>query len=137
MHAQAMGGDFNVVSEVGKGSVFTFTVRLPVADPSTPTIAHDVVDSALYGRPPSLFTWVHAGAGSRGHLRAWSCRAGLLEGKKVLVVEDNLVNQRVATKMLKSLGCSVTVRTIHQTKGPWLVPAKASKLTLHTPLQCM
>jgi CheY-like chemotaxis protein len=52
----------------------------------------------------------------------------------VLVVEDNLVNQRVATKMLKSLGCCVSVRTIHQTKGValWPVPAKAPELTLHS-----
>lgn len=33
----------------------------------------------------------------------------LMEGKKVLVVEDNVVNRRVALKMLGSLGCQVQV----------------------------
>jgi CheY-like chemotaxis protein len=37
----------------------------------------------------------------------------LMHEKKVLVVEDNMINQKVATKMLTSLGCSVTVRAFH------------------------
>jgi chemotaxis protein histidine kinase CheA len=35
-----MQGDISVVSEVDKGSVFTFTVRLPTSLPSTPVFMH-------------------------------------------------------------------------------------------------
>ncbi len=35
--------------------------------------------------------------------------SSLLHGVRVLVIEDNLINQKVANKMLSSLGCLVTI----------------------------
>jgi signal transduction histidine kinase/DNA-binding response OmpR family regulator len=86
---QAMHGDIKVESEVDKGSVFTFSVRLPHPPPGT----------SLNPSP--------------AHLAAEKDNTALLKElmheKKVLVVEDNMINQKVATKMLTSLGCSVTI----------------------------
>jgi CheY-like chemotaxis protein len=86
----AMQGDITVESEVGKGSVFTFTVRLPLYQPKTPL--------ALRRAHPTTEDDTTAAAVK-----------DLLHGRKVLVVEDNIINQKVATKMLTSLGCSVTI----------------------------
>ncbi len=109
-----MQGDITVESEVGKGSVFTFTVRLPLYQPKTPlalrrahpTAEDDTTAAAMYAL---LSSPEHQSAHHR--LTRSSRSKDLLHGRKVLVVEDNIINQKVATKMLTSLGCSVTVRT--------------------------
>jgi signal transduction histidine kinase/DNA-binding NarL/FixJ family response regulator len=76
-----MGGSIGVESEAGKGATFTFTVRFPV----------------ISGAADDTFS-----AGS-----ALSSEVSL-QGVRVLLAEDNVVNQEVAVSLLESLGCQVT-----------------------------
>jgi CheY-like chemotaxis protein len=78
--AQVMGGRIAVASELGRGSTFTFSVALPAAD------ASGVVRQAV--TEPAV---------SR-HIAA-----------RVLVVEDNPVNQKLVRLMLERLGCGCDV----------------------------
>ncbi len=80
---QLMGGTLTVVSALGEGS--TFTARLPFARP-------DGMGSVA---PPS-----------HEQLDAWR---PLSRALRVLVVEDNPTNQRVAVQLLKKLGASAEV----------------------------
>ena len=76
--AHLMGGGLEVKSAVGVGSVFTFSVRLRKG-------------GAAEARPAET-----------GPV----CRQWDLSGRRVLVVEDNPVNQKVALGMLNALGMS-------------------------------
>lgn len=69
-----MGGDIRVQSEPGKGSVFSFTVRAPLAD----------LPRAM--APPDVT---------------------VLQGHRVLVVDDHPVNVRVLTRQLRQWGLRV------------------------------
>jgi len=75
---ELMGGQLSVESRVGEGSVFSFTLRLPLdVEVLAPVTAdHQDVD---------------------------------LTGIRVLVVEDNPVNQKVAAMMLGKMGCHCDV----------------------------
>lgn len=78
--AERMGGTLRAQSEEGRGSVFTLEIPL-----------------ALYQQPlPSLPSRMPAGNGDG-------------EGRNVLLVEDNPVNQTVIEAMLRSLGFTVSV----------------------------
>jgi CheY-like chemotaxis protein len=77
---EMMGGRLSVDSEVGKGSRFFFTLDLPRL-PAMP-----VADET--GEPVA---------------------SALANGLRVLLCEDNAVNQRVATRMLETLGAHVTL----------------------------
>jgi signal transduction histidine kinase/CheY-like chemotaxis protein len=77
--AGLMAGDIGVASEPGRGSTFWFTARLDLA-----------AEPLLVGPRPSE-------------------RSPTRTDLRVLLAEDNAVNQRVATRMLEQLGCVVTL----------------------------
>jgi len=84
--AQAMAGEIGVNSQVGRGSTFWFTARCLTVGRALPegTRTHAASETSL--EEP-----LH------GH------------GQRILVVEDDLINQRVAARMLEKLGYAVDV----------------------------
>jgi PAS domain S-box-containing protein len=77
-----MGGQLWVESELGEGSTFHCVLPLPAAATDT-----EMTESPLDSETPPVVDF----------------------GLHVLVAEDNPINARVATAMLRKLGCRVTV----------------------------
>ena len=89
--AKLMGGDIKVESHLGFGSTFNFQITLSVA-----SAMHD----------DSVSSCSHK---SRGFEQDREILIQSLQGKRVLLTEDNRVNQLVATKMLGKLGMQADV----------------------------
>ena len=83
-----MGGQIGVDSLVGSGSTFWFEVRLPVTQPpSSSALETHVAPAANEPTAPEP----------------------TFGGLRVLLAEDNVVNQKVASGLLRQLGCQVEV----------------------------
>ena len=81
-----LGGDLQLHSTLGKGSTFYFQLRFPLSD------------SAIVAANPSP-----------GEVTAVSAPAQRLAGMRLLVVEDNKINQMVAQGLLSQEGAHVTL----------------------------
>ena len=90
-----MQGSITVESELGRGSRFCISLPLPIATAAdaTPALAASALRAA---RARTGQTDGHAVAGEP-------------ELPRILVVEDNLLNQKVAVHQLERLGCRVDV----------------------------
>ena len=88
--AQMMGGDILVESTLGSGTLFTFHVTLELANDSQKDEYNKRYKTE---KSPSKY----------------SDAAQILQGKRILLVEDNRMNQLVATQMLKKLSVVIDV----------------------------
>ncbi|HJV35219.1 hybrid sensor histidine kinase/response regulator [Geomonas sp.] len=106
---EMMGGRLDIASEPGKGSRFSFALRLPVAAgkiEEAPQRGYELDHRHLYP----------GGGQAAGRRSAPRQRAGQpslenalqqIRGARVLVVEDNAVNWMVASEVLEGVGLSV------------------------------
>ena len=101
------GTTLEMSSELGKGSRFSFTVQLAVA-PEQPVKDEPVPVDPRGMRAPGFFGktahWQAPPLGSSGY-----DDLPKLSGRRVLIAEDNPINQQVAREILEQAGLSVEV----------------------------
>jgi PAS domain S-box-containing protein len=85
-----LGGELKVTSVVGEGSTFSFQLRMPLAQiPDQPALSTGTFDSTERTQPLA--------------------KPKRLEGLRLLVVEDNKINQMVARGLLSKEGAQITM----------------------------
>ncbi|MCJ1309660.1 hypothetical protein MMC25_003320 [Agyrium rufum] len=105
---ELQGGEIGVASEAGMGSTFAFYVKTRKSSAPKEVLHQLPMGSGLRRQQSSDAS--KAAAKTIADLGAEPA-AGLIrpEDFKVLIVEDNLVNQRVLQRQLRNIGCKVYV----------------------------
>ena len=121
---ELMGGTIGVAPNGAQGSLFWFEVPLPVAEAGAAMPAvHDAPQAGPLDDPqarplpppmrderPSDGAAARGGAaGATRDMHATNADATAFTGLRVLLAEDNDVNQMIARAVLRSLGCEVQV----------------------------
>ncbi|TGE32242.1 response regulator [Desulfosporosinus sp. Sb-LF] len=107
---ERMGGEIKVVSEVGKGTTFSFTVTLHKVQTQVQTQAQEesleVIEGHKYDDKSNVFSRPLAQDSNNSKL-------------KLLVVEDNEINRLFFTKLLKMKGfsCDVAVNGLEAVRA--------------------
>ncbi|MFT6434447.1 MAG: PAS domain S-box-containing protein [Candidatus Azotimanducaceae bacterium] len=84
-----MGGEFSVESKLGYGSTFSFFVAIGANQKSGKAEKQQAFRVTASGAAQS--------------------RTGLIQGMKILLVEDNIINQKLASEVLKEAGAEITL----------------------------
>jgi signal transduction histidine kinase/CheY-like chemotaxis protein/HPt (histidine-containing phosphotransfer) domain-containing protein len=112
-----MGGELRVESEVARGSRFFFTIPL-LADAKFPdslvsskvsSLVASKVSSLVTSKVPQNLAEFIRDKDNDGRLHPPQQFKRWLEGMRLLVVEDNLVNQQVARELLERSGAQVEI----------------------------
>ncbi len=103
-----LGGDFNLESEPGEGSVFSFVMRCPYDDLPAP-VDQPLPEAPLAPGASGVNERPAPAVATNGAPLPPTAKTQTDSGLAILVAEDNRVNQRVISKMLTGLGHQVTL----------------------------
>ena len=110
----AMGGTIEVESEVGRGTTFAVELELPTEEPLAPAGGAQAFASAAGCESPGQ-TAMQEDSTREGAPAAPvpAARAGDLSrafsGKRFLIAEDSIINQRILTEFIKARGGAVEI----------------------------
>jgi PAS domain S-box-containing protein len=107
--ALLMGGDIKVNSVLGQGSTFVVTVILSVSGAERLTLQERILTNAVVRHKDTLLTDTTNSSYTVASSTSADLAFDMVTSMKILLIEDNVVNQKVAMALLKRMGYSVEV----------------------------